>query len=37
MMDLYMVLLLGITFAAFYGFAAWCDRTIQEPAGGDRE
>jgi len=36
MLDLYMVLLLAVTFALFYGFVVWCDRTIEEPAGGDR-
>ncbi|MBB3125465.1 hypothetical protein FHS19_000119 [Paenibacillus rhizosphaerae] len=36
MLDLYMVLLLALTFTAFYGFMAWCDRTIEDPAGGDR-
>jgi len=35
MLDLYMVLLLMAMFAVFYGFAAWCDRVVDE-AGGDR-
>lgn len=37
MLDLYMVLLLAATFGAFYGFLVFCGRTIDEPAGGDRE
>ncbi len=36
MLDLYMGLLLAVTFALFYGFLVWCDRTIEEPVGGDR-
>lgn len=37
MLDIYMVLLLAAAFAAFYGFLEWCGRTIEDPAGGDRQ
>ncbi|RED64605.1 hypothetical protein DFP95_10222 [Cohnella lupini] len=36
MLDLYMVLLLAVTFAVFYGFMAWCDRVVED-TGGDRK
>jgi len=36
MLDLYMVLIMAATFAVFYGFAAWCDRVVEE-AEGDRK
>ena len=36
MLDLYMILMLAVTFGLFYGFTIWCDRTVDE-AGGDRQ
>lgn len=36
MLDLYMVLMLVVTYALFTGFLSWCGRVIQE-SGGDRK
>ncbi|MFC5704281.1 hypothetical protein ACFPVX_23575 [Cohnella faecalis] len=35
MMDLYMALLLAVTFGLFYGFAIWCDRVVDDGETGE--
>jgi hypothetical protein len=36
MLDVYMVLMLAAAFGAFYGFASWCNRLIEDKGEGSR-
>ena len=35
MQDLYMAVLLAVTYLLFYGFLSWCSRVVEE-TGGER-